>query len=217
MLRPQRLPGRSDVLGGFSHRSRHRTGNLPATSIPSTLITAATHRRGIAAGAVEQRAREHRQADGCCAPGDVEAACDVAELVLVPVLRDRAGGEPRDDAVADADEAAGLVSYRTFMALLLGKHRRPYAERRFFLTEALAQSVNRHCALDDAAVSGEAPGGRQGLPRQIGRPVVGRMNGFMAQKHGVTPAPDCGHGASIEFIAGAQVFDRQSGFHSSSP
>jgi len=32
-------------------------------------------------------------------------------------------------------QAAGLVGYRTFMALLLGKHRRPYAERRFFLTE----------------------------------------------------------------------------------
>ncbi len=30
-------------------------------------------------------------------------------------------------------QAAGLVGYRTFMALLLGKHRRPYAERRFFL------------------------------------------------------------------------------------
>jgi len=30
-------------------------------------------------------------------------------------------------------QAAGLVGYRTFMALLLGKYRRPYAERRFFL------------------------------------------------------------------------------------
>jgi adenylate cyclase len=30
-------------------------------------------------------------------------------------------------------QAAGLVGYRTFMALLLGKYRRPYPERRFFL------------------------------------------------------------------------------------
>jgi adenylate cyclase len=30
-------------------------------------------------------------------------------------------------------QAAGLVGYRTFMALLLGKYRRPFAERRFFL------------------------------------------------------------------------------------
>ena len=30
-------------------------------------------------------------------------------------------------------QAAGLVGYRTFMALLLGRYRRPYAERRFFL------------------------------------------------------------------------------------
>ena len=30
-------------------------------------------------------------------------------------------------------QAAGLVGYRTFMALLRGKYRRPYAERRFFL------------------------------------------------------------------------------------
>ena len=30
-------------------------------------------------------------------------------------------------------QAAGLVGYRTFTALLLGKYRRPYAERRFFL------------------------------------------------------------------------------------
>jgi adenylate cyclase len=30
-------------------------------------------------------------------------------------------------------QAAGLVGYRTFMALLLGKYRRPYVERRFFL------------------------------------------------------------------------------------
>ena len=30
-------------------------------------------------------------------------------------------------------QAAGLVGYRTFRALLLGKYRRPYAERRFFL------------------------------------------------------------------------------------
>src|SRR5664279_3013201 len=30
-------------------------------------------------------------------------------------------------------QAAGLVGYRTFMALLLGKYRRPSAERRFFL------------------------------------------------------------------------------------
>ncbi|HEX4233994.1 MAG TPA: adenylate/guanylate cyclase domain-containing protein [Caldimonas sp.] len=30
-------------------------------------------------------------------------------------------------------QAAGLVGYRTFMALLFGKYRRPYAERRFFL------------------------------------------------------------------------------------
>jgi len=30
-------------------------------------------------------------------------------------------------------QAAGLVGYRTFKALLLGKYRRPYAERRFFL------------------------------------------------------------------------------------
>jgi adenylate cyclase len=30
-------------------------------------------------------------------------------------------------------QAAGLVGYRTFMAILLGKYRRPYAERRFFL------------------------------------------------------------------------------------
>src|SRR6185295_11921812 len=30
-------------------------------------------------------------------------------------------------------QAAGLVGYRTFMALLLGKYRQPYAERRFFL------------------------------------------------------------------------------------
>ncbi len=30
-------------------------------------------------------------------------------------------------------QAAGLVGYRTFMALLLGKYRRPHAERRFFL------------------------------------------------------------------------------------
>jgi adenylate cyclase len=30
-------------------------------------------------------------------------------------------------------QAAGLVGYRTFVALLLGKYRRPYAERRFFL------------------------------------------------------------------------------------
>src|SRR5664279_5546611 len=30
-------------------------------------------------------------------------------------------------------QAAGLVGYRTFMALLLGQYRRPYAERRFFL------------------------------------------------------------------------------------
>jgi adenylate cyclase len=30
-------------------------------------------------------------------------------------------------------QAAGLVGYRTFMALLIGKYRRPYSERRFFL------------------------------------------------------------------------------------
>jgi len=30
-------------------------------------------------------------------------------------------------------QAAGLVGYRTFRALLLGKYRRPYGERRFFL------------------------------------------------------------------------------------
>ena len=30
-------------------------------------------------------------------------------------------------------QAAGLVGYRTFMDLLLGKYRQPYAERRFFL------------------------------------------------------------------------------------
>jgi adenylate cyclase len=30
-------------------------------------------------------------------------------------------------------QAAGLVGHRTFMALLLGKYRRPYAEQRFFL------------------------------------------------------------------------------------
>ena len=30
-------------------------------------------------------------------------------------------------------QAAGLVGYRTFVALLLGRYRRPYAERRFFL------------------------------------------------------------------------------------
>ena len=30
-------------------------------------------------------------------------------------------------------QAAGLVGYRTFMALLLGRYRQPYAERRFFL------------------------------------------------------------------------------------
>jgi adenylate cyclase len=30
-------------------------------------------------------------------------------------------------------QAAGLVGYRTFMALLRGKYRRPFAERRFFL------------------------------------------------------------------------------------
>ena len=30
-------------------------------------------------------------------------------------------------------QAAGLVGHRTFMALLLGKYRRPHAERRFFL------------------------------------------------------------------------------------
>jgi len=30
-------------------------------------------------------------------------------------------------------QAAGLVGYRTFRALLLGKYRRPHAERRFFL------------------------------------------------------------------------------------
>ena len=30
-------------------------------------------------------------------------------------------------------QAAGLVGYRTFMALSLGRYRRPYAERRFFL------------------------------------------------------------------------------------
>jgi len=30
-------------------------------------------------------------------------------------------------------QAAGLVGYRTFTALLLGRYRRPYAERRFFL------------------------------------------------------------------------------------
>src|SRR5665213_2080831 len=30
-------------------------------------------------------------------------------------------------------QAAGLVGYRTFMAVLLGKYRRPQAERRFFL------------------------------------------------------------------------------------
>ena len=30
-------------------------------------------------------------------------------------------------------QAAGLVGYRTFMALLLGRYRRPFAERRFFL------------------------------------------------------------------------------------
>lgn len=30
-------------------------------------------------------------------------------------------------------QAAGLVGYRTFMALLFGKYRRPYNERRFFL------------------------------------------------------------------------------------
>src|SRR4051812_39100814 len=30
-------------------------------------------------------------------------------------------------------QAAGLVGYRTFTALLLGKYRRPFAERRFFL------------------------------------------------------------------------------------
>jgi len=30
-------------------------------------------------------------------------------------------------------QAAGLVGYSTFMALLFGKYRRPYAERRFFL------------------------------------------------------------------------------------
>ena len=30
-------------------------------------------------------------------------------------------------------QAAGLVGYRTFKALLLGKYRRPFAERRFFL------------------------------------------------------------------------------------
>ncbi|MBB3181172.1 adenylate/guanylate cyclase domain-containing protein [Variovorax sp. Sphag1AA] len=30
-------------------------------------------------------------------------------------------------------QAAGLVGYRTFIALLFGKYRRPYAERRFFL------------------------------------------------------------------------------------
>jgi len=33
----------------------------------------------------------------------------VAELVLVPVLRDRAGGEARDDAVADAGESTSVT------------------------------------------------------------------------------------------------------------
>jgi len=43
-------------------------------------------------------------------------------LMLVPVA-----------VVVMMFQAAGLVGYRTFMALLLGKYRRPYAERRFFL------------------------------------------------------------------------------------
>ena len=46
-------------------------------------------------------------------------------------------------------QAAGLVGYRTFMALLLGKYRRPYAERRFFLfvdvvgSTAIAERLGR--------------------------------------------------------------------------
>lgn len=40
-------------------------------------------------------------ANGCRAPGDVEASCHVAELV-VPVLPDRTRGEPPDDAAPAA-------------------------------------------------------------------------------------------------------------------
>ena len=38
----------------------------------------------------------------------IEAACDAAELVLVPVLRDRAGGEPRDDASPSMRSASNI-------------------------------------------------------------------------------------------------------------
>ena len=38
-------------------------------------------------------------------------------------------------------QAAGLVGYRTFKALLLGKYRRPYAERRFFLFDDVVGST----------------------------------------------------------------------------
>jgi adenylate cyclase len=42
-------------------------------------------------------------------------------------------------------QAAGLVGYRTFTALLRGKYRRPYAERRFFLFDVVSSTAIAEC------------------------------------------------------------------------
>jgi adenylate cyclase len=53
---------------------------------------------------------------------DMRSGLIAVALSLVPVA-----------VVVILFQAAGLVGYRTFMALLFGKYRRPFAERRFFL------------------------------------------------------------------------------------
>ena len=60
-------------------------------------------RRAIALGLVEQPAGEHREDQRGDAPGDVQPARHATEGVAVPELRDRAGGQPGDEAVAHAD------------------------------------------------------------------------------------------------------------------